>query len=402
MPPVDRREKERRQVQYADAKEAAAKSKGGFEWTTLSIPQGIQVYKFKAVKTYRINILPFVTKQGNPNAAVNRLYYERTYWTHTEVGPDEKAYCCPLKNWGQPCCLCEHVTKLRNQGADDTSIAPFKPKKRQLWLFDDVTDVVDPKKHKPNPQLFETAYFGGRGYKGFGEAMDAKIALADPGDPATRFYRLDSKGMTLRISTAQSNFRGNTYFRPDELEFVDRKEVYDEEMELPCLDEFPKQISSKELHKIFHQVSDDVEQSGIEPVVSTEVQSSTPLIEKDAASPLPIKKPSVVDSFDDDITADDQDIEKGSKVKHKRLGKCKVMSISDDGLELIIKDSDGELHKRIKPSDCTLMDSDNSSNGSNGSSEEPKPKVEARKPTIEEDDEEDEWGDSANVDDDDD
>lgn len=354
MANTNKKDKEKRQRRYADAKTAAAKSKGGFEWTNLSLPEGMTMFKFKRAGVYRINVIPFVTKDGNPNADVDMDYYERTYYVHNQIGPEEKTYCCPLKNWGDPCCVCDHRVKLQNKGADDETIAPFKPKKRQLWLFDDVSEVREGA-HKPNFQLFEAAYFGGRGYKGFGEMINGKIEIADDGDPATRFYRLDEEGMTLKVSTQESNFKGNTYYRADEIDFAPRKVVYSESdfENVPCLDEIPKRISSSELRKIFLQEDDN---SSKADASGKEKEAKAPAKKEEAASDN--KVTSIVSGDDDDSTAEDLGIEKGCNVKHRKLGECVVLSIAGDGTKLKLKDKKGEAHLGVPVSECAVMDDD--------------------------------------------
>jgi len=62
-----------------------------------------------------------------------------------------------------------------------------------------------------------------------------------------------------------------------------------------------------------------------------------------------------VDSDTDDPTAKERGIKVGSKVKHKRHGKCDVLKVSGDGTSLTLEDEDGDEFSGIAPSEVELV-----------------------------------------------
>jgi hypothetical protein len=252
------KEKARKQARYASAKEASAKQKESYIIPWLNIPSGLDMFKFKDEKKYRINVISFVTGVGNPMADEGVIYYERTCYVHQGLGlVGRDSHCCLFKMWGKKCPVCERVTEMQREGRDDNTVKSLRFKKRQLWLFDDVSERKEGQ--EPVVQLYESSYFGGQGYKGFGELIDMKIDNADDDDLATRFHRRDEGASTLKIMTKQRTYEKHNYYTADDLEFVTRKENYSDEFwdAVPCLDVLPKQLDYETLLRILDQTGSE-------------------------------------------------------------------------------------------------------------------------------------------------
>lgn len=385
-------EKTKKKVKYSSAKEASAKQKSGFEWTQLKIPKDLKLFKFDKAQVYRINVIPFTVGKYNPMADEGTAHYERTYYVHTNMGLEERnSYACPLKNWGKKCPVCEKAAQFTREGKDKDTIQAIKAKKRQLWLFHDVTDGWKGK-DSPEVQLFETAYYGGRGYKGFGELIDSKITIADEGEPATHFYYLDDEGMTLKISTVEKVYSGNKYYVADEIEFVPRKETYSEDLltEVPSLDSLPLQIDYEDLDKILNQIGDDEDKK-----VSTREG-----LHKGAEKASKNGDDEDVTDESDETEEEESEFEEGAKVTFEYKGKERTGTIKEINMKkgiALVACKDKEQPYSVELEDLVVSDAEE---GPEEEDEKPAAKKTNPKARIKDDDEDEDSDDDSDMDDD--
>ena len=80
-------------------KQVALEHKSGFSRTALEIPDGVSMFALKKPGTYRIDIIPFIAGEGNPNFEPGQPAVERTYYTHAKIGADEDVYVCSQKTY---------------------------------------------------------------------------------------------------------------------------------------------------------------------------------------------------------------------------------------------------------------------------------------------------------------
>ncbi len=237
--------KKRTEVVYADTKKDIKykEQNSGGGYTSLKIPAGCEIYKFKKKGNFKIDIMPYRVKH-NPFTDVKKgnYHYRRTFYVHRNIGPDSRDYCCLQKNWSKPCPICEHVAKLTKSGGEEKLIGSLKPKERELFIFKD-------RDQKGKTFIFETGH-----YKSFGAFLLDKLDLFPKGHKHLNFWHLD-KGMTLLMSTKEDSFDGRAFFPVMNIEFVDRVKPYSEDLldKLPCLDDVLKELSYKELKKVFLQ-----------------------------------------------------------------------------------------------------------------------------------------------------
>lgn len=243
------KKREARKIVYTKPKERIADREKGWTPTTFTVPDGMETFKFRKEKTYRLTIVPFVVGEGNPSADPGTIHFERTYYTHANVGPQETAQTCSLKSFSEPCPICQQMALLTRQGnlSDDMKSA-LRPKERQLWL------VIDHDERDKGIQLLECAHFG-KG-AGFGEMLDNKLDAADEDSPYQNFFHLGTDGMTLVVKTKKDSFNGREFYKPINMELEPRREkdsvpesILDK---APCLDDLIIKPDYDELSELFH------------------------------------------------------------------------------------------------------------------------------------------------------
>lgn len=239
-----KKERDKRANKVASAKEWASKKQDSdSKNAAISLPGDVSAYSLKKAGTHRIDILPYRVKVTCDDAEAGSLFFTKKYFAHKNIGPEEKSYACLLKNWGKPCPVCEHVNKLKRQGADQGTIQALKAKQRQLW------NVVDLAEQDKGVQVWETGF-----YLSFGVMLRDKILAADEEDGYQNFADLED-GMTVKVLSKDAKFRGIPYQEVANIEMVPRKEAYGEEMldQVTCLDDLLVELPYKELKRILLQ-----------------------------------------------------------------------------------------------------------------------------------------------------
>lgn len=228
---------------YADAKKRADTHQGGFESTSIRIPEGVKLFKVKREGIHRLDIIPYIVGKGNPFAEEGTLYYERTYYSHRGIGTNEDSYICLNKTFGEPCPICEFRNKLRKQDdADEDQVKDLAPRERQLFH---VIDLAEPDK---GVQLWDVSFHL------FGKLLDAELRNADEGEDYHMFYHLD-KGLTLKVGFAEKSFGGNSFYAAETIGFKPRREPYDDDIleKTHNLDELLKAVDYDKLRAILLQ-----------------------------------------------------------------------------------------------------------------------------------------------------
>lgn len=349
---ANRREKEKRQLRYTNAKEVADKQGQGFELTSVTLPKGVSSFQFKEEKVYKLDVIPFLTKPGNPMAEEDMVHYERTYWVHRNVGAEQRSYACLQKTFKKPCPICQQLAKMEQEGADKETLDALRPKKRQLW------QVQDLNAKEKGFQILECSYFNG-----LGELIDAKLDATEDDDPYRRFFHLDG-GMTLKVKASQDSFNGRTYFKPTNVEFSPRSNPLPESVldDGVCLDDLPRELTYKELQKEFLQAAPDSDGDDSDDDDADDESPKKPAGRK-AKAQVKDDDDSDDDADDDEPakekTAEDLGLEVGDIVIYDDK-ECEIKKISKDGTSLTLEDEDGEPYRAVSPEDVEKKDdSDN-------------------------------------------
>lgn len=354
--------KAKKAKKYGDAKAYAAQEATGFEYSSFTPPDGASVFRFKKEGTYRIEVLEYEAGEGNPKVDEGTLWWERTFYTHRNIGTQPKShYTCPAATAGKPCPVCEYVAKEnRNPKADKKLLKELEPKKRQLF------NIFDHEEEDKGVQVLEMSYHL------FGKPLVAKINHADEDDNYENFFHSED-GLTLKLGVEQKTQGGSPYQEVVDVEFKTRKEELDAELfeNVYNLDELVKVMTYKELKAIFEQtpIAGIHKKKGGKPKDDEDENEE----EEDDGN----EEEEEEEQEEAEATAEDAGIEKGSTVEHAEHGTCTVVHISDDGTSLKLKDEEDEIHKAIAVDEVTLVEEEEEEE-----EEEEVPKPRRKKKTV--------------------
>ncbi len=259
------------------ARKRAQEHKTGFDRTSLTIPEGVEMFKLDTDKPRRIDIMPFVAGAGNPWADEGQEHYERSFFVHKGIGVNGDSFICLAKTFNKRCPICDYQAKLkRDKDADPDLIKSLYPSERQLF------NVIDTADREKGIQLWDVSHFL------FGKLLDAKIKDQDEDDNYDMFMELED-GLTLKLGVSEETWPGGKYFKVSGIEFKTRKDNYDSDMldKAHCLDDLLKELEYAELKVILLQSDpeegeeepgkdDDPEEGEEEPGKDDDPEEETP------------------------------------------------------------------------------------------------------------------------------
>lgn len=356
----------KKEQRKASARRRAEKRGSGFERTTIKVPEGIPLFKPKA-GVYRIDFLPYTVGVGNPFADEGEEHFERTFFTHPRIGPNEDAYCCPAQctkhmppEHRKRCYVCEYRNKLdRSDDGDPDLVKSLLPKERQLFL------VYVHEEAEKGLQLWEFSFHN------FGKMLDARIKNSDEEDGYEYFFNIE-EGMTLRIAFEDDSFAGTTFQKAVSIDFKPRRqpipdEVVEQAKEI-CLDDLVILLDYEQLKAVFLQTGEEGDDEDDSPPKkkSKDKPDKAPAKGKAKAKPADDDEEEDEeedDEWEDDEPEDDEDdddeppakgkkiktaadvgIEEGDLVEHEEYGVLTITKISKDGTSLYGEDEDGNTY----------------------------------------------------------
>lgn len=351
---MDKKQKQAKKVKYSNARKAlASAAAAGGSSSVIKLPDGLEFYKFQEGRNV-IDVLSFDTGDSNYNVREPGVqHFEKTYFVHTGVGPDDRKAVCAAKTYSEPCPICEYAQRRQRAGTlDEETRKALLPKQRQVFCFHDV----------PNKKL---KIYEGSFYRGFGELLDTKLQGVDEDHEYNSFARNDEEGMRLIVLAKTEKLPNGSFIQPKSIEMEHRKRPLDPDLiaQVPCLDDLVKKPDYDELKKAFEMKKLDTEEE-------EEEDDAPPAKAGKAAG----KKAAVPDDDDDsdddddetldeeeddagaDPTAEELGVEVGDTVTHKKLGECRVVHVSPDGTSLRLKDRKGNEHRAIAPKDVEKAD----------------------------------------------
>ncbi len=183
------------------------KSEGG---GTVHLPDGVESYEFEKGKN-RINILPYEVKTDHhPEAKKGELWYERTFFVHFNVGPDERAMVCP-RTIGKACPICEEHTRLRKDpDADEDVVKGLRAKERQLF------NVEDADHPKDGVKVLEISYHN------FGKQLEKEVR---DGDESNASFADLEEGKTLLVRMGTATMGKTKFLQAERIDFEDRDKI---------------------------------------------------------------------------------------------------------------------------------------------------------------------------------
>mgnify|MGYP000303666217 CR=1 FL=1 len=243
-----KKRKAKQERRKSTARRRAEQRTSGYDFTTFTLPEGMQLFQLKAAGTKRISVVPFIAGAGNPYADEGELHYEKTVWVHRGIGPDNSTYVCPAKTQKKPCPICDYKQKLnREPDADDDVIKGLAPKERQLWLIYDHGD------EEQGVQLWDFSYHL------FGNVLDEEIKHSDEDDGYDLFYDPD-EGLLLKIGIKEDSYMGRSFYKVTTINFKDREPLDEDILEQAvCLDDLLIVKEYEELKAIFLQAEESEE-----------------------------------------------------------------------------------------------------------------------------------------------
>ena len=322
--------RKRRERRRAGSEKRDSTHRAGGDWTTISIPEGVEIWQPKE-GSQRIDVVPYEVADGNPYADKGEWYYERTFWTHRGVGPNNETYVCPAKTVGKPCPVCEHRSRLvKDPDADEKLADALKPKERQLWL------IFDHAQEDKGVQIWEFSHWN------FGRLLDKRRKNADEDEAYIMDFDDPDAGSTLKVSFNEEKGGGYTYLEAYSIDFKPRKNGLSEEVleHGICLDGILKVLPYDKLKAVFLQEETEDEETEDEETEDEETD--------DEPDEKPTRKTKARTKTKLE-TAEDAGLEEGMMVKHNDLGVCEIVRISRDGTSLMLEDEEGDKHKAIGP-----------------------------------------------------
>uniref|UniRef100_A0A6M3K383 Uncharacterized protein n=1 Tax=viral metagenome TaxID=1070528 RepID=A0A6M3K383_9ZZZZ len=208
---------------------------GGLD--TLSLPEGVELHKPEK-GTEEFDIIPYrVTVDNHPEVKKGEVWYERTYFAHRAVGPEEKFIICP-RTIGKACPICEEYQRLKKDpDADEDVVKALRAKERELF------NVVL-KEGKGEVMLLDISVHL------FGRKLEEEIL---EGDEANAAFAELKGGKTLKVRWEKKSMGANKFVEAGRIDFLDRDDIDDEALDLAMdLDKALKILSYEEIEKIFH------------------------------------------------------------------------------------------------------------------------------------------------------
>ena len=278
------RRKERKKV---SAKRRVAEHRTGFQSTTYNVPDGVNMFKLKSEGVKRIDVLPFTAGKGNPFAEEGEDYYERTFWIHRGIGPNNDTYVCPRKTYGLPCPICDFRDAMRRkEDFDEDLYRDLAPKERQLFAVLDRADV------EAGPQIWDVSYHL------FGRRLDNEIQNQEEGEGLDLFADPE-EGATLKLGIEEKSMGSTNFYAVEAVKFISRRDPIDEEIleKVPCLDDMLIAKPYDELKSIFLQEEMSKDESEDE---SEDEEEKPKAKKKKKKAPAKKKKPEPEPEEDDD------------------------------------------------------------------------------------------------------
>lgn len=352
----------REERKYRSGRERAESRESGFESKCLKLPKGVKQYKLKK-GVHRLDIIPYVVGKGNPCADEGEIYYERTYFNHRGIGPNQDSYVCLAKTINEPCPMCELERKLRKEGGmDEDDLKQMRPKERQIF------QIIDTKDRDAGIQILEASNWV------FGKAIDEAIKMDEDDEQGWAMFFHPQNGFTLKISVIDEKMGSTSFAKVNRVDFLPRKPYKDTIIEEGyCLDELLAIESYKTLKKAL-MASGEKEADGDDDNEEDD----------DDAPPAKKSKASKHTEDEDDDQSDDED-DQDDEPKNKKKGSAKASEDDDDGAD----DDDEPPAKTKKSSKKDEDEDDDDGEGDEDDEDEPsKPAAKTKKKAVDEDDEE--------------
>ena len=323
--------KKRRKINRDAVRKMAVDQSRGGGAPYLNPPDGTEYFRPSKKGSYTIDILPYELKdKRNPackkfKIGKGDIWYERTFWTHFNVGADNRAVICPAKTENKPCPVCELMRELKSRGEDEQADA-LKAKERQLFA------VIDTSSKDRDIQIWNISSFL------FGQKLANEINNSDE-DEMLEGFSDPVDGYTLKILFEEKSIgSGSPFLDCASIRFKPRKKPYDDDIidEVPNLDDVLLLQDYAEIYSLLHGEDyepDDDEDEDEPPRRSKKSRMPEPDDDEDDVEPEygvsqedEDKIPFDTDDEDEDDEPDDDDEDEDDEppIKRRRRSRANV------------------------------------------------------------------------------
>ncbi len=310
------------------ASEANRRAGDLYTSTSLKLPKDAKMFQIKSDKPLKLDILPYQVGKGNPFADQGTYHYERTFWVHRGIGPDNASYVCPREtSRGKlPCPICEHLQKLREDPeANEDLIMALKAKRRQLF------NVIDVNNPDNGVMIWDISWHL------FGQLLLENLEDEEFAADRKNWCEFEG-GQTLRLGLKEKTFNKQKFYEVSRIDFVDRKRDYNPDKMLDkvyCLDDVVKVLPYEELKKVFMQTGEDTDGHNkkfrrsdvqqIKEMDEKELQKFVIIndidVDSDDYPDLEDFQDAVIEKIKEAIDSSDDDKKSGKKTDKKSAGK---------------------------------------------------------------------------------
>ena len=194
-----------------------------------------------------IDVIPFLTGNKMPNfmrIGEDKPAYYLDIYVHQNIGGSKAWIVCPLKNYGDPCPICEHIDDLSRDGKSYEDFADIYVKRRCVY---NVINMSSTKEEKKGIQIWEVSYK-------YSEKQLLAAAKNPRGGGSIPFAHTEKDlGHSISFSVENDTYRTISGYK---LVPRDYDIDYDLIEKAKQLDQIIKVLSYKQIEKIFHRASE--------------------------------------------------------------------------------------------------------------------------------------------------
>lgn len=192
--------------------------KGGASY--LKLPKGTKLFKPKE-GVMLLDVVPITAGEGNPMAEEGMTHWERSFWVHRNIGPNNERVICPAMTLKEKCPICEYRQKLRrdSDGDDesDKEQKALKPSHRQI------VNVINRKDPDAGVQLLDMSFHL------FGSEILEAVNSAEEDEDFDTFF-LAEGGKTLKVRFGTDHYAGNSFTRAERVDMKERDDDLDDDV----------------------------------------------------------------------------------------------------------------------------------------------------------------------------
>jgi len=171
-------------------------------------PEGMKIWMPEKNEVHLIDIIPFFAGANHPHLKKGEIAYNCDLFIHRRIGMLNDNFVCPLKNFKEPCPICEYIKEERPSGDDYTALRTYRREIYNVWVHDE-KGIIE----KLGPIPWEVAYF-------FFEEKISELARLPRGGGYINYLDPDN-GRSIRFKIVSKSKETMEYLGHA---FVDRRE----------------------------------------------------------------------------------------------------------------------------------------------------------------------------------